>query len=71
MIRLKELKLVFGGTETRTDGTGWTDGRGSRNSYLDVYFKLHGIDFINLSEPQPCAGLETAHIISISYFMEL
>ena len=42
MIRLQELKLVFGGTEPRTKGrtdertNGWTDKRGSRNSYLDV-----------------------------------
>ena len=38
MIRLQVLKLVFGRTEERTDGrtdAGWTDGRGSRNSYLD------------------------------------
>ena len=47
MIRLQELKLVFGGTEPepepRTDG--WTDRCGSRNSYLDV-----GYDYVNNTE---------------------
>ena len=26
-----------GRTETLMDGTGWTDGHGSRNSYLDIF----------------------------------
>ena len=32
------MELIFGHTHTRTDGRtdGWTDKRGSRNSYLDV-----------------------------------
>ena len=42
MIRLQVLKLVFGRTEPdgRTDA-GWTDGRGSRNSYLDSKVKMN------------------------------
>ena len=39
MIRLQVLKLVLWRTEERTDertDAGWTDGRGSQNSYLDI-----------------------------------
>ena len=39
MIQLQKLELVFGRTEEedrQTDGGGRTDGRGSRNSYLDL-----------------------------------
>ena len=44
MIRLQVLKLVFGRTEL--DGTGrrdgWTDRRGSRDSYLDsTSYEIH------------------------------
>ncbi len=35
MIRLQVLNLVFGRTEPEPDG--WTDRRGSRNSFLDDY----------------------------------
>ena len=37
--KLTEIEVRFGRTEPRTEprnhGTGWTDKRGSRNSYLD------------------------------------
>ena len=35
MKRLQELKLVFRRTELEPQMSGWTDRRGSRNSYLD------------------------------------
>ena len=35
------MELVFGHTDGRTDGTGWTDGRGSQNSYSDVMKSYH------------------------------
>ena len=33
MIRLQALEVIFGDTKTRTEG--WTDRRGSLDSYLD------------------------------------
>ena len=39
-MRLQEMELNFGHTDGRTDRRteGWTDKRGSQNSYLDALF---------------------------------
>ena len=39
MIRLQEVELDFGHTEDGRQTDGWTDRRGSRNSYLDTIFQ--------------------------------
>ena len=46
MIAVIEVSFWTDGTgttepESRNHGTGWTDRRGSRNSYLDVYSRTH------------------------------